>query len=130
MRIYRPGGDRVTRIAAIIRQRKTPAKGASVALLSPLFRLLARTGLLRWFVNRQRLVRTFATNLRGPGRGPLAAAGHDPRLRRRSAPRQRRAGRAPRAASALGGGDRGPPGARAGQRPGWPVAGRVRRGGR
>ena len=66
--------DRITRIAAITRQRKTAAKGASVALLGPLFRLLARTGLLRWFVNRQRLVHTFATNLRGPAQ-PLTFAG-------------------------------------------------------
>ena len=31
-------------------------------------RLLAATGLLRRFINRQRLVHTFATNLRGPER--------------------------------------------------------------
>ena len=66
--------DRITRIAVITRQRKTAAKGASVALLGPLFRLLARTGLLLWFVNRQRLVHTFATNLRGPAQ-PLTFAG-------------------------------------------------------
>ena len=64
---------RITRIAAITRQRKTAAKGTSVALLGPLFRLLAATGLLRWFVNRQRLVHTFATNLRGPAQ-PLTAS--------------------------------------------------------
>jgi hypothetical protein len=57
---------RITRIAAITRQRKTAAKGTSVVLLGPLFRLLAHTGLLRWFVNHQRLVHTFVTNLRGP----------------------------------------------------------------
>jgi diacylglycerol O-acyltransferase / wax synthase len=45
-----------------------------VALLGPLFRLLARTGLLRSFVNHQRLVHTFATNLRGPAQ-PLTFAG-------------------------------------------------------
>jgi len=66
--------DRITRIAVITRQRKTAANGASVALLGPLFRLLARTGLLLWFVNRQRLVHTFATNLRGPAQ-PLTFAG-------------------------------------------------------
>ena len=37
--------DRITQIAAIIRQRKIAAKGTSVALLGPLFRLLARTRL-------------------------------------------------------------------------------------
>jgi diacylglycerol O-acyltransferase / wax synthase len=65
---------RITAIAVITRQRKTAAKGTSVALLGPLFRLLARAGLLRRFVNRQRLVHTFATNLRGPAQ-PLTFGG-------------------------------------------------------
>ena len=65
---------RITQIAAITGQRKTAAKGTSVALLGALFRLLARAGLLRWFVNHQRLVHTFATNLRGPAQ-PLTLAG-------------------------------------------------------
>lgn len=71
------GGDlaaRVTRIAAITRQRKSAAPGTSTALLGPLFRLLAATGLLRWFFGRQRLIHTFATSLRGPA-GPLTFAG-------------------------------------------------------
>jgi len=57
---------RVTRIAAITRERKTATRGTSAALLGPPFRLLAPTGLLRWFFNRQRLIHTFAANLRGP----------------------------------------------------------------
>jgi diacylglycerol O-acyltransferase / wax synthase len=65
---------RVTRIAAITRERKTTARGTSAALLGPPFRLLAPTGLLRWFFNRQRLVHTFVTNLRGPAE-PLTFAG-------------------------------------------------------
>jgi diacylglycerol O-acyltransferase / wax synthase len=65
---------RVTRIAAITRERKTAARGTSAALLGPPFRLLAPTGLLRWFFNRQRLIHTFATNLRGQA-GPLTFAG-------------------------------------------------------
>jgi diacylglycerol O-acyltransferase / wax synthase len=65
---------RITAIAAITQQRKTAAKGTSVALLGPLFRLLARAGLLRRFVNRQRLVHIFTTNLRGPAQ-PLTFAG-------------------------------------------------------
>jgi hypothetical protein len=71
------GGDlatRVTQIAAITRQRKTAARGASAAVLGLPFRLLAPTGLLRWFINRQRLIHTFATNLRGPAE-PLTFAG-------------------------------------------------------
>ena len=63
--------------------RKTAARGTSAALLGPLFRLLARTGLLRAFVNRQRLVHTFATNLRGPAETAhvrrCPGAGGDPR---------------------------------------------------
>jgi WS/DGAT/MGAT family acyltransferase len=64
---------RVTRIAAVTRERKRAAPGTSAALLGPLFRLVP-AGLLRWFFNRQRLVHTFATNLRGPAQ-PLSFAG-------------------------------------------------------
>ena len=71
------GGDlatRVTRVAAITRARKTAARGTSAAVLGLPFRLLAPTGLLRWYINRQRLIHTFATNLRGPAE-PLTFAG-------------------------------------------------------
>jgi WS/DGAT/MGAT family acyltransferase len=67
-------GARVSAVAAITRTRKSRARGASASLLVPVFLLLARAGLLRWFVNRQRLVHTFVTNLRGP-RQPLAFGG-------------------------------------------------------
>jgi diacylglycerol O-acyltransferase len=66
--------DRVARIAAITRERKTSARGTSAALLGPAFRLLAPTGLLRLFFDRQRLIHTFVTNLRGPAE-PLTFAG-------------------------------------------------------
>ncbi|HEX6870138.1 MAG TPA: WS/DGAT domain-containing protein [Micromonosporaceae bacterium] len=62
-------GDPVQRlptVAAITRTRKTAAPAASAALLAPAFRALARLGVLRWYVNRQHLVHTFVTNLRGP----------------------------------------------------------------
>jgi len=65
---------RVTRIAAVTRERKRTARGTSAALLGPPFRLLASTPALHWFFNHQRLVHTFVTNLRGPTR-PLAFAG-------------------------------------------------------
>lgn len=65
---------RVTQIAAVTRERKRAAPGTSAALLGPLFRLLAPTRLLRWYFNHQRLVHTFATNLRGPAQ-PLTFAG-------------------------------------------------------
>jgi hypothetical protein len=57
---------RLRAVAAITRTRKTTTPGASAALLRPLFRTLAATHLLGWFLNRQRLVNTFVTNLRGP----------------------------------------------------------------
>jgi diacylglycerol O-acyltransferase / wax synthase len=66
--------DRVTRAAAVTRERKRAARGASAGLLGPLFRLLAAAGLLRWFFNHQRLIHTFVTNLRGPA-GPLTLDG-------------------------------------------------------
>lgn len=55
-------------------ERKTAARGASAVLLGPAFRLLAPAGLLRRLFNRQWLVHTFATSLRGPAE-PLRFAG-------------------------------------------------------
>jgi WS/DGAT/MGAT family acyltransferase len=66
--------DRVTRAAAVTRERKRPARGTSVALLGPLIRLLAAVGFWHWFTNHQRLVHTFVTNVRGPAES-LAFAG-------------------------------------------------------
>jgi diacylglycerol O-acyltransferase / wax synthase len=60
-------GGRVSRIAAITRERKSHARGASATVFVPGFLLLARIGLLDWFDNHQRFVHTFVTNLRGPG---------------------------------------------------------------
>ncbi|HEV2374573.1 MAG TPA: wax ester/triacylglycerol synthase domain-containing protein [Streptosporangiaceae bacterium] len=71
------GGNLATRTAQtaeVTRQRKAAAHGTSAVLLGPPVRLLAAIGLLRWFINRQRLVHAFATNLRGPER-PLTFAG-------------------------------------------------------
>jgi WS/DGAT/MGAT family acyltransferase len=71
------GGDlaaRVAQIAAITRERKTAARGTSTAVLGLPLRLLAPTGLLRRFINRQRLIHTFVTNLRGPAE-PLTFGG-------------------------------------------------------
>src|SRR5689334_11953997 len=67
-------GTRVTRTAAITRERKSGARGASAALFVPAFLLLARTGLLRWFARHQRVVQTFVTNLHGP-ESPLTFGG-------------------------------------------------------
>lgn len=67
-------GDRVTRTAAVTRKRKVRGRGSSAALLVPAFLLLARAGLLGWFVNHQPFVNTFVTNLRGP-LAPLSFGG-------------------------------------------------------
>jgi len=57
---------RLEAIIGITRGRKTAPRGASAALLGPAFRVLARLGALNWFIDRQRLINTFVTNLRGP----------------------------------------------------------------
>ncbi|HYI26011.1 MAG TPA: wax ester/triacylglycerol synthase domain-containing protein [Thermomicrobiales bacterium] len=62
-------GDATARLEATTRATraaKLSAPAASNALLGPVFRLLARTGLYRRFINNQRLVHSFVTNLRGP----------------------------------------------------------------
>lgn len=69
---------RLAQVATSTRARKSRSRGASLALLAPAFRLLAALGLFRWFVERQRLVNAFLTNLRGPE--GLVLGGH--RVRR------------------------------------------------
>lgn len=66
--------SRLTAIGRITSSRKSATPGASAALLGPAFRALARIGALRWFIDRQHLVTTFVTNLRGPDR-PLSFLG-------------------------------------------------------
>ncbi|SDJ86624.1 acyltransferase, WS/DGAT/MGAT [Cryobacterium psychrotolerans] len=58
--------ERLTMVEAATRAAKRAPPGASTALLGPFFRLLARLGLFQRFVDRQRLIHTFVTNLRGP----------------------------------------------------------------
>ena len=53
-------------VAHTTRDRKPAAPSASAAVLGPAFRTLAWLGAFRWFVDRQRLVTTLVTNLRGP----------------------------------------------------------------
>ncbi|CAN5266600.1 diacyglycerol O-acyltransferase [soil metagenome] len=65
---------RLARVAELTRAQKTQARGASAALVGPVFRLLASAGLFRWFVDRQHLVNSFLTNMPGPT-APLAFAG-------------------------------------------------------
>lgn len=62
-------GDDPTRLRAIVGATtiaKHGWRGATDALIGPLFRALAAVGLLRRFVDGQHLVHTFVTNLRGP----------------------------------------------------------------
>lgn len=58
--------ERLVRVAETTRAQKTHVRGTSAALVGPAFRLLAAVGAFRWFVDRQRLVNTFLTNLPGP----------------------------------------------------------------
>jgi diacylglycerol O-acyltransferase len=70
-------GDPVRRlatIARITRRRKTAAPGSSAALLGWTFRTLAKIGVYRRFVDRQRLVNTFVSDLHGPDH-PLSLLG-------------------------------------------------------
>jgi diacylglycerol O-acyltransferase / wax synthase len=68
--LHVPGvGDparRLESVAMATRAAKQAQRGASTALLGPFFRLLAAAGLFRWFIDRQRLIHTFVSNVRGP----------------------------------------------------------------
>jgi WS/DGAT/MGAT family acyltransferase len=68
--------DRLQATAAERRRHQAGPAAASAGLLGPLFRLLVRLGLFRWFVAHQRLIHTVATNLRGPT-DPLRFAGRE-----------------------------------------------------
>ena len=62
-----PGvGDPQRRLEAVAERRRRAAPVDDVDLAGPLFRLLSHLHLLRWFIDRQHLVHTFVTNLRGP----------------------------------------------------------------
>ena len=58
--------EQIEQIRATTSAHKTANRAASAGLLRPAFRTLAALGLLRWLINRQRLVNVFVTNLRGP----------------------------------------------------------------
>ncbi len=70
--------DPAARLAAVREQRArlgtSAPRASSGAVLSVMFRGLAAVGIFDWFINRQRLVHTFLTNLRGPAQ-PLTLAG-------------------------------------------------------
>ncbi|AHK31252.1 hypothetical protein OPAG_07267 [Rhodococcus opacus PD630] len=58
--------ERLTTVSGVTRVQKMRTRGTSSALIGPLFRILAALRLFRWFVDRQRLVNSFLTNLPGP----------------------------------------------------------------
>jgi diacylglycerol O-acyltransferase / wax synthase len=62
--------DDLTRLAEIVAATtavsRTSTRAASAAPLGWAFRMLRRAGLVQWFIDHQRLVHTFETNLRGP----------------------------------------------------------------
>lgn len=58
--------ERLRMIAARGARVRSAPRGASAELLGPAFRALARLRLFQWFIDRQRLVNSFVTNLRGP----------------------------------------------------------------
>jgi len=61
-----PPGERVVEVARVTALQKSSVRGTSAALVGPVFRLAAATGIyLRW-INRQRLITTLLTNVRGP----------------------------------------------------------------
>ncbi|ANS28236.1 hypothetical protein R1CP_17750 [Rhodococcus opacus] len=66
--------DRLTTVSGVTRVQKMRTRGTSSALIGPLFRILAALRLFRWFVDRQRLVNSFLTNLPGPA-GQVVIAG-------------------------------------------------------
>ena len=66
---------RLTATAAGTRAAKRHRRGASTAVLAPVFRLLDRLGRYQHFVDHQRSIHTFVSNVRGPA-DALGLLGH------------------------------------------------------
>ena len=66
--------EALSRVTRATGARKSAQRGASAGLIAPAFRLLAALGLFGPMINRQRLVNSFLTNMRGPGQ-PMTLAG-------------------------------------------------------
>jgi diacylglycerol O-acyltransferase / wax synthase len=66
--------DRLTAVSGIMRAAKQHERGASTAVLGPVFRLLSWFGLYRYFIDHQSFVHTFVSDLRGPD-APLSLLG-------------------------------------------------------
>ncbi len=68
--------DRLQHAAGQVRARRSEAAGPPpIAVLGSLFRLLARLGGFRWYMNHQRRMHTLVSHVRGPDQ-PLTFAGH------------------------------------------------------
>ncbi|GAA2479656.1 wax ester/triacylglycerol synthase domain-containing protein [Terrabacter carboxydivorans] len=67
--------SRLRAVASLSRAQRGRPRAASAAPLGAGFRALARLGALQWFVDHQRLVNTFVTNVRGPTQ-PWRFCGH------------------------------------------------------
>ncbi len=67
--------ERLRRITALTSAARGPGRGASAGPLGLAFRTLAALGVFQLFIDHQRLVHTFVSNVRGPST-PLSFAGH------------------------------------------------------
>ena len=59
-------GRRLAAVLAVRARVRAPGRGSSSAVLTPAFRALAGLGAFQVFIDHQRLVHTFVTNVRGP----------------------------------------------------------------
>jgi diacylglycerol O-acyltransferase len=66
--------DRLAAVSGIMLAAKQHERGATTAVLGPVFRLLARLGLYQYFIDHQSFVHTFVSDLRGPN-APLNLLG-------------------------------------------------------
>ncbi len=59
-------GVHLRHVSRIVRARKASASGASSQVVEPAFRALAGLGLMRWFMDHQRMINTIVSNVTGP----------------------------------------------------------------
>jgi diacylglycerol O-acyltransferase len=70
-------GERLTAVGAAVRAHKAAATGPPpIAVLGGLFRLLARLGAYRFYMNHQHRFHTLVTHVRGPAE-PVQLGGHE-----------------------------------------------------
>jgi WS/DGAT/MGAT family acyltransferase len=70
--------DDEARLSAVVALRHSSAPAPPASSAGPLglaFRALVRIGVFGWFIDHQRMIHTFVSNVRGPSQ-PLAIAGH------------------------------------------------------